>query len=121
MDRKDPPSKDGLIQALLHSMPKTPNDKWLDQVATDDLFAILQAIHNRPGSFQRVAAITKYLIQSRGAEPSPKLYECLIACARDPTASADMVSQLLAEMKQLKLPTGSLLFHDVLEVCLDRQ
>lgn len=110
-------TREAQIEALLSKQPKQLTNDSFRRVSTEDLFAVLHELSNRPKSFHAAAAITKYLIQERGAEPSPQLYECLIACARDPQASAEMIAQLLAEIRELKLPTGSMLFHDALEVC----
>ncbi|ROT40738.1 hypothetical protein SODALDRAFT_307137 [Sodiomyces alkalinus F11] len=103
------------------TLAETPSPKELDKnvlrsASTEQITEALQVLRNRPDGFLVTAALVKHLVQERGELPNPRMYECLIASARDTKGSADMLAQLLAEMKTLKFPTGSRLCHEALQV-----
>ncbi|KAL2754258.1 hypothetical protein ACRALDRAFT_1076058 [Sodiomyces alcalophilus JCM 7366] len=114
---KDDESSVDVVRALAQTpSPKELDKNLLRSASTPDIIDALQVLRDRPNSFLVTAAIVKYLVHERREAPNPRIYECLIASARDTKGSADMLAQLLAEMKTLKFPTGSRLCHDALQV-----
>lgn len=84
--------------------------------STQDLQAALHNLASQPGGFEGVAAVAEYLVRTRKVPLTAEMYGDLVAACRDTTASAEMLANLLADMKELKMPTGVLLCHDALEV-----
>ncbi|KAM0608684.1 hypothetical protein D7B24_008907 [Verticillium nonalfalfae] len=107
---------DARVRSILKAPPPTILDRdVLPMASVPDMLEALRQLQTIPDSFRTAAAIVRHLIQDRGQQPSPALYECLIACARDTNGSADMIAQLLAEMHQLGMNPGAQLCHDALE------
>ncbi|KAM0273961.1 hypothetical protein ACHAQH_008081 [Verticillium albo-atrum] len=105
-----------LVRSILNGPPATILERDVLPVASvSDLFEALRQLQTAPDSFRTAAAVVRHLVQDRGQQPTPALYECLIACARDTNGSADMIAQLLAEMRQLGINPGAQLCHDALE------
>ncbi|KAH6685708.1 pentatricopeptide repeat protein [Plectosphaerella plurivora] len=83
--------------------------------STSDLMATLQDLSGRPDGFLPAAAVAAYLVKERNVPLNTDIYHSLVAACRDTAASADMLANLLGDMKELGLPTGVLLCHDALE------
>ncbi|KAM0328175.1 hypothetical protein ACHAQA_005582 [Verticillium albo-atrum] len=110
------PIDNALVRSILKAPPTATLERDVLPVASvPDMLEALQQLQTKPDGFRTAAAVIRHLIQDRGQQPTAALYECLVACARDTNASADMLAQLFAEMRQLRINPGGQMCHDALE------
>lgn len=118
---------------LLHQDQNPKNEATLPSIGTrtpiparnrDDM--TIQQLHDRlrqmlteEGRYNDIAELVGYLVTTRGEKPSLLHYDALIRANSDAVhGSADVVKQLLWEMKRNNVLGDSGLYHGVLQVCV---
>jgi len=89
----------------------------LDDVPVRELYDTLRNIGSEDGAYKSITDLVDYLITSRGERPSLILYDALIRANADAShGSADVVANLLREVKEEKIVPDSNLYHSALQV-----
>lgn len=92
----------------------------LEDTPTEHLHDRLRQMRTEEGAYHRTAELVEYLITVRGEKPALIHYDSLIRANSDAeNGSADVVRDLLVEMKHEGIGPDSGLYHGVLQVRFD--
>jgi hypothetical protein len=90
----------------------------LDEVPILELHEALRQLRASKSPYGEIADMVEYLVRVRGEKPSLLHYDALIFANADPErGSAEVVAQLLMEMKKEGIVPDSGLYHSALHVC----
>jgi hypothetical protein len=82
----------------------------------------LRALCAKEGSYHKITELVEYLIRERGEKPALVHYDALIRANSDAEfGSAQVVRDLLVEMKEDGIAADNGLYHAVLQVCGHRE
>lgn len=114
------PQGDGntIVQRLIDMKP--PFTHVPPEATTEDILLAIRGTRMRgPKKFRRITAtLLKHLLSMPGAVPSATVYDTLFRAHSLPEGSADVVNELLKEMRRYRIRWSPMAYHSVLRVRL---
>jgi hypothetical protein len=90
----------------------------IDNSDIPELHGRLRQLSTEQGAYHKIVELVEYLIRERGEKPALIHYEALLRANADAEfGNAEVVKDLLIEMKEEGIATDSGLYHGVLQVC----
>ena len=83
------------------------------------IYRALWELRRRVGQSSKIKEFVKHLVEDRGEQRGPAIYEAMVVANWDTAGSAADLWQISKEMQEAKMWKNSSFYHSVLQVRVD--